>query len=920
MNPEGKRYVVGIDLGTTNSAVSYADLNTDAMQKEIRIFRVPQLTGPGEFSRMSVLPSFLYVPGEYDISKSSITIPWKTDSDSFVGAFARDHGAKVPSRLVSSAKSWLCHDNVDRHAKILPWGSGDEIYKVSPVEATAAYLKHIRAAWNAGKGDDEDQYLENQAVVITVPASFDEVARDLTLEAAAMAGLRDVLMLEEPLAAFYSWLIRHEKNWSESVATDELILVCDVGGGTTDFTLISLQEVEGSPRFERIAVGDHLILGGDNIDFALARLVESRSAKGAAALNQDRWKNLCHQCRNVKETIFAGGTDACKITLMGEGSRLIAGTISAEITRADLERTVVEGFFPLADSKAIQEPIVRKGITELGLPFEQEPAITRHLGWFLERHREEIAGKTGRSPMPDLILFNGGSLKPALVQNRIREAIRHWFGNQDPDLPRVLENPEPDLAVALGASYYGLVKLGRGVRVGSGSPRGYYLGISPANGEEKQAVCLVERGLDEGSHIELSGKKFEVLANQPACFELYSSSYRSGDRTGDIVGVDRTLTPLPPVQTVIQFGQKGVQASIPVRIEADYTEIGSLAVWCRSMSSSHRWRLQFQLRASESSAAVADAEVYEESIVADACAFIRSAFSNSADAGGLEDLPKTLSAIVERSKEDWPLSFIRRLADVLLEEKKSRRISAAHESRWLNLAGFCMRPGFGESLDQQRVKALWKIYNQGLLNPKQAQAASEWWILWRRIAGGLTAGQQRQFSQDLQAVIMPRKGSAPKIPPQQKLEMWMTIANMERLVVKDKIKWGRKLLMELKPKKTKPQFFLALSRIGARELLYGSADRVIPAAEVAQWIEKILSQTWRNPKPVGAALIHMARKTGDRARDLSPETINSVLDWLAQYDVFDNQFDCLQTVIPIARQEEATLFGESLPSGIVLHD
>ncbi|MCJ7616818.1 MAG: Hsp70 family protein, partial [Desulfobacterales bacterium] len=575
MDPE-KHFIIGVDLGTTNSAVSYVDLQADSKKKyRIKIFKVPQLTGFGEVSRLPVLPSFLYIPGKYDISQEAVSLPWTSDEKNFVGAFARDHGAKVPARLVSSAKSWLCHSKVDRKARILPWGAGEEVFKISPLEATASYLKHIKKAWNSSKGDDEDLYLENQIIIITVPASFDEVARDLTVEAASMAGLSNVILLEEPLAAFYSWLIRHEHDWNKFVNPNELILVCDVGGGTTDFTLITLREVEGSPRFERIAVGDHLILGGDNVDLALASNIERRLSKKRISLSGDRWRTLCHQCRKAKENILNEDAESEKITLMGEGSKLIAGTVSAELGRKEIEKTVLEGFFPLADPKDIKKINIREGITEFGLPYEQEPAITRHLGYFLDKHKEDVVKVLNREDhAPDLILFNGGSLKPLIVREKIRAAMRNWFHEKDSSIPRVLDNPDPDLSVALGASYYGLVKIGKGVRVGSGSARAYYLGVSkkesdtieglPKKTDKKFAVCLVERGLEEGTTIELKDKKFEVLANQPVSFDIYSSSFRSGDRCGDLVEIDDSLTPLPPIQTVVQYGKKGVKTRIPV--------------------------------------------------------------------------------------------------------------------------------------------------------------------------------------------------------------------------------------------------------------------------------------------------------------------------------------------------------------------
>jgi len=923
--PDDKRFIVGIDLGTTNSAVSYVDLQAEGRSaRRITLFNVPQLAGPGEFAALPVLPSFLYIPGEYDLPREDLSIPWRWDGAHFVGTFARDHGAKVPARLVSSAKSWLCHAGADRRARILPWGAGAEVRKVSPVEATAAYLTHIRLAWNYSQGSDDDAFLENQAVVLTVPASFDEVARDLTLESARQAGLVDVTLIEEPLAAFYSWLIRHETRWERFVQPNELILVCDVGGGTTDFTLITLREVAGSPRFERIAVGDHLILGGDNVDLALARQVESRLGVRPGTLNADRWKNLCHQCRQAKEALLDGGAESRKITLMGVGSKLIGGTLAAELHRGEVEKIVLEGFYPLEDPQRLAPRAKRQGISEFGLPYETEPAVTRHLGWFLERHRETVRQTLQReSYAPDLILFNGGSLKPTLIQERIRSAIGRWFGQSDDRLPRVLENPTPDLAVALGAAYYGLVKLGRGVRVGSGSPRAYYLGVghggAPTGDGRRQAICLVERGLDEGTAIELKDKKFEVRTNQPVSFDLFSSSYRSGDRCGDLVDVDDSLTALPPIQTVIQYGKKGDQQPIPVQVEASYTEMGTLAVWCRSLVSHHRWQLQFQLRDAAAAAAIPEAAVIEDSVLAAARDLIQATFCKGVEKRRLDSLVKGITEIAAKSKEKWPLGLIRTLADDLLELTEARGWGPDLENRWLNLVGFCLRPGFGDGFDERRLQSLWKVYLQGPAFPKNGQVRSEWWILWRRVAGGLKPGQQRQVLQDLTPLIFPKKSGGSKVSPQERVEIWMAVANMERLSAKDKIKWGRQLLAEIQPGKAKPQTLGALSLLGARELLYGSVDRVIPSEEVAGWILRLVAGDWKKPLPVGAALGQLARRTGDRVRDVSPAVAAKVLEWMGRHDGLHASARLVKEVVPVARQEESTLFGESLPSGIVLH-
>lgn len=924
MNIQEVRYIIGIDLGTTNSALSYVDLRDQSEKnREIGLFSVSQLTAAGEVARMAVLPSFCYIPGKYDIDPEAIRLPWSSQREvsRFVGTFARDHGSKVPARLVSSAKSWLCHGQADRRARILPWGAGGDVARISPVEAAAAYLEHLKSAWNHLQ-NDEEEYLENQFVIITVPASFDEVARDLTLEAAKTAGLVDVILLEEPLAAFYSWLVAHEKTWREHISPGELVLVCDVGGGTTDLTLITLQETDGSPRFERIAVGDHLILGGDNIDLALARHVEQQFGTGGN-LTGDRWKTLCHLCRQAKENILNQGKDLEIITMVGEGSRLIGGTLRAEISRQTLEHIVLEGFFPLVNKTASKPETGRRGISEFGLPYASDPAITRHIGLFLEQHRDDIARFTGRSqPYPDLILFNGGSLKSGVVQERITKAAAHWFQRNFPEeQPRVLENPDLDVAVALGASYYGLVKTGRGVRVGSGSPRSYYLGISHAHKDDSgmtQAICIVERGLDEGSRIALSEHKFEVLTNQPVSFDLFSSSFRSGDRAGDIVDVDESLTRLPPIQTIIQFGKKGVQTAIPVQIEAEYTEAGVLELWCGSISTDHKWQLRFQLRQMPARGLVAETGVFDTQQEHEVISAVEQAFLPEGGSGKLSGLVKSVSGLINCPRDDWPLSLIRKMADVLLHNMDMRKHSPEHEIRWLNLVGFCLRPGFGDGLDEQRINLLWKIYKTGVIFKKNQQTAAEWWILWRRVAGGLNAGRQRQFAQDIRPVLMPKKAAKTKLPPQQRMEMWMALANMERLGAKEKVDWGQALISEITPKKSQPQQFWALSRMGARKLLYGPVDRVISPEKASRWISFLLDTRWKHPKTAGSALVQMARKTGDRARDIDDQLIKRVIQWLEAHDM-KNETRVLKTAAPLEETDESVLFGESLPAGLILH-
>ncbi len=925
MDFQEKQYVIGIDLGTTNSAVSYVDVaalkktmaetrHTPDKDTVIKVFNVPQLTGLGEFTKIPVLPSFLYIPGEYDISKEVLRHPWKKREDLFAGTFARDHGSKIPSRLVSSAKSWLCNPGVDREAKILPWGS-EGFDKVSPVTATSEYLGHIRSAWNHFV-KDEDQFLENQFVVITVPASFNEEARDLTMEAVRMAGFgSSVTLLEEPLAAFYSWLIRHESDWQTRVGEQELILVCDVGGGTTDFSLITLKKTDGSPRFERVAVGDHLILGGDNIDLALARIVEGKF-QSKTSLTPDKWKTLCHRCRDAKERILDKGERSVRITLKGEGRALIAGTLAADLTRADVESVLRGKFFADVVTSEFTEEDTGKQIADFGLPFEKESSVTKHIVCFLENHKDTVKKVLGKdSPMPDFILFNGGTLKPTLVQSRIKEAIRRWFKVSNSQKPVILENDRPELAVGVGASYYGLVKQGIGVRVGSGSPRNYYLGISVVDSEKKKAVCLVERGLDEGSKIDLQDLSFDVLANQPVSFDVYSSSFRSGDSAGDVISVDDTLSSMAPIQTIVKFGKKGEKKQLPITVGAEYTEMGSLLMFCRSKVSDHEWKLQFQLRqAGNAAVAAPDSEVYDDAMIQDALNLLDQAFGG--DEEQLRTIVRSLEDVVAQKKANWPLSFLRALADKLIKIAQTRTASPACEARWLNLTGFCMRPGFGDAFDQERIRQLWKIYLTGLTHDKIPQNRLEWWIFIRRMAAGLNAGQQRQFYQDTASLLI--KPEKNKMTPQEQTELWMASGNMERLLVKDKIVLAKALIKMIKPGKKMDRHLWTLSRFGARELLYGSADRVLPAAEVVRWIQKIMKMQWHKNEPVHEMIVSLVRKTGDRTRDLSDEALEKIFQWMISQGSDPEKLAGIKEKTEMGMREKSLQFGERLPAGLIL--
>ncbi|NPB09163.1 MAG: Hsp70 family protein, partial [Thermodesulfobacteria bacterium] len=432
------RYVVGIDLGTTNCALAYADLKATGPELEIKVLEVPQLVGPGRLGQREVLPSFLYLPGEFEFV-GDLALPWDPERRYAVGVFARDQGALVPSRLVSSAKSWLCHGGVDREAPILPWGAGEEVPKISPVEASARYLQHLREAWNYLMArDDPEAALEKQLVIVTVPASFDEVARELTLKAAQMAGLEEVVLLEEPVAALYAWLSRHEKDWQEHLHEGERVLVCDVGGGTSDFTVVEVKRGPEGLSLERVAVGDHILLGGDNIDLSLARLAERKLPK--ARLDFARFQTLTFLCRQLKERLLApDGPEEDAVRLPGRGRALIAETLVAKVSKEEVLELILKEFLPQVEfsSSLARVESVPRVMREWGLPFARDPAITRHLAAFLYKHEVQAV---------DVILFNGGALKPPVLRERLREEVSRWFGQS----VRELETVSLDLAVAVG--------------------------------------------------------------------------------------------------------------------------------------------------------------------------------------------------------------------------------------------------------------------------------------------------------------------------------------------------------------------------------------------------------------------------------------------------------------------------------------
>jgi hypothetical protein len=607
------KYIVGIDLGTTNSALASCDAAAAEEENRIEVRSIPQLVNPNEVAERTLLPSFLYIPGEFDFPKGSLALPWEPEPKLVIGELARKRGAESPNRLVASAKSWLSYAAVNRSAPILPWQAPEEVPKLSPVEASSQFLQYLRTVWDSSEAGEQREFaLAEQDVLLTVPASFDEEARELTRRAAEQAGYHNVTLLEEPQAAFYAWLESQGDAWRRRIKVGDLVLVCDVGGGTTDLSLIMVSEENGELTLKRVAVGDHILLGGDNMDLALARILQQRLEASGNRIDTWSLHSLWHQCRIAKEKLFESPrTQNRPITLLGKGTKLIGGTIKTELAREDLNQVLIEGFFPKVASGELPARQRRVGLQELGLPYAADPAITKHLARFLSeqvRNSPEAAGiRRGRSGLacPTHILFNGGVMKAAVLRDRVVEVLNSWLRQEGFDAlgaEQILEAPDLEHAVARGAAYYGKVRGGRGVRIRSGASRTYYIGIEsampavPGMEAPLKALCVVPFGMEEGAEAKIPNREFGLVVGEPAEFRFLSSSVRKQDQVGSLLedwGTD--IEELSPLEVTLKLdGQQGTV--VPVRLETRVTELGTIEVWCVSRDNTQRWKLELNIR------------------------------------------------------------------------------------------------------------------------------------------------------------------------------------------------------------------------------------------------------------------------------------------------------------------------------------
>ncbi|OED67351.1 molecular chaperone DnaK [Vibrio splendidus ZS-139] len=621
---QAPKFSVGIDLGTTHCVLSYIDTsNEDA---RVEVMQIPQLTAPGTVETRSQLGSFLYQPHEHEMNSGSRVLPWSSEPKSLVGAIARNLGSKTPIRLVASAKSWLCHSGVNRRDAFLPAGSPEEIKKVSPLKTTELYLEHLKDAWNHANPEHK---LADQDVTITVPASFDPAARDLTAEAARNVGFTHLTLLEEPQAALYSWIDNSNDTWRDEVDVGDIVLVVDIGGGTTDLSLVEVTQDDGNLSLNRIAVGEHILLGGDNMDLALAYRLKMKLAQEGKELAPWQVQAMTHACRDAKEALLNDSElQSVPIVVPSRGSKLLGATLKTELTQQEVQQTLVDGFFPKVEVTEHPVQKTRGALTQMGLPYAQDAGITRHIAAFLSKQANALSGNSeaaqqdfnpfanmpgmpgAEAPAADFIkptavLFNGGVLKSNLLSERLSDTINEWLINADAEFAKQLTGLDLDLAVASGASYYGAVRRGQGVRIRGGIASSYYVGIEsampaiPGMAPPMEALCVAPFGMEEGSSVQVPSQEFGLVIGQPVHFQFFGSTTRREDVAGTHLDhwAPEDLDELPEIQVTLPVSEGRREGEVvPVTLASRVTELGTLYLEAIAADNGQKWHVEFDVR------------------------------------------------------------------------------------------------------------------------------------------------------------------------------------------------------------------------------------------------------------------------------------------------------------------------------------
>ena len=954
--PQAARFCVGIDLGTTNCSVAFID--TQADQRQIAQFKILQLVDLGTHERLETLPSFHY----------QFASEHATDMKDCVGVFARARGIDHTGRVVASAKSWLCHAGVDRSAKLLPWHADTDVLQFSPAEICSKFLGYIRQCW-----DDEHptDLLADQDVVVTLPASFDEIARELTVLAAREAGLQKILLVEEPQAAFYAYLASHQRDWHERIHAGQCVLVCDIGGGTTDFTLIRVKQAEQSVQTDatrgtddlvqryglhRVAVGEHLLLGGDNLDAALAAYLEQSVApEQDQPLTPRQWDSLRMQCRRAKEELLGvSAPDQTTIFIAGQSAKLINAGKTFLLTQQATTKLLIDGFLPIVPLDANPDTSA-VGFREFGLPYASDAAITKHLAKFLWQHR--MAGRESDDPKrqhnllaarPDWILFNGGVTSSPVIRNRIIEQINGWFVETQLDglwQCRELTSPSLDLAVSRGAAYFALSRRGEGlegenaIAIEANLARAYYMFVQA---EPPRVMCIMPANAKTDQAYRFDQLPLRVQVGQPVQFPLYYSSTRLIDSAGDVVDLDPlSMSPLPTIQTVLR-GNNRKRSTTDAVIESSLSEIGTLQLFLETKLTNdsentivnnlkRRWKLEFDLRstvqsdrvhhagqAEQGGFLVQDALLVASDILNNLFGDLNGSSNNQSKIPATKNILQNIAQAIDLPRNQWPASFLRDLWNITLLIPLNLRKQVDAESRWLNLLGYFLRPGFGYAADDWRVSETWRLVAGKLQHHSNSQDAI---VLWRRIAGGFTAGQQLTLLQEqqttLQKIINNQTSGASTGYSNEVIRL---IGSLELAGFAQKRYLVDIMLPTLKKAKLQSlhaALYWSIGRLASRQPVYGPLNCVISTSAAEDTLKRLL-QIQSKTMAWNWCVAQIARKTADRYRDVSTSIQDKVLSAMRTNQASLRQLAQVDHVTELSQSETSELLGESLPLGLQL--
>ena len=913
-----KKHFVGIDLGTTNCALAFVPAGSPNGQSQP--LGMVQLVQPDQAADRPLLPSFGYLPGEGEFAEGVGRLPWGASPLPWVGDVARTLGARVPGRMISSAKSWLAHPKADPAAPLLPWQAPEGQTRISAVDASASYLSHMAEAWQQAHRGAK---LADQHVVITIPASFEDQARRHTLDAARKAGLAKATLLEEPLAAFYHFLSEHPGE-AATFEPGMTVLVVDVGGGTTDFTLIEATSVEGELAWSRKAVGDHLLLGGDNMDRTLAHFAESRlnTRLDGAQLSQ-----MVMACRSAKEALFSRPEmNEATVTVTGRGRALMAGTLSTKISRADLDQVLLDGLLPVCERTDLPTGAGRSGLVDAGLPFARDPAITRHLAAFLANH---LPGDKG----PDAVLFNGGVFHASTLRERIIQVLGRWYPRFETTAPlRVLVPGSLDLAVARGAAHFAWLKATGGKRVQGGSARSYYVALADAPDAEGRhsLLCVLPRQAEEGVQVVLTKPELELTLGEPVRFALHSSTTRPKDKPGDLIlAREGELLAQGDLQTRLRAGKSSASKTVTVHLAALPTEIGTLELELVGREANQAWKLEFNMRPAasddapsfgEGAASKGPIDIIDESQITPALDLLSNVLSGG-DRETAKSIVKALEDSLGQSRQDWPVSVCRRLWETLHQGAEGRKAGPEIFERWALLAGWCLRPGFGMAGDNFRMETLWKIL-YGPQAGKPREGGQAWWVMWRRVSGGLDEARQQSLMNRLRSVLLPVKGRTVVRPPTAELaEMWRLAASLERLDVATKTALAEPLLRLIRRPEAPDYAFWALARLGTRRPLHGPINSILPTQTLESWIDLLEGSLAANPGKKGQWTLlctELVRPSGDRHLDLPAASLSRIESLLSAQGLKAAFEQARQNTSDSETTRQANLLGDALPLGLRL--